>query len=252
MAEIQYFPIFNQAVPGIWQDFVHIRAIATENDGKMVWTSDVRDHAMNEYRKEWHKKDFNFAFGAWDGDEMIAFARGDIEGGIGFIRDLYVLPEYQHMKIGGTLLRMSERALALRVKYCDLVTRQNSKLFYMGHGYSSLTGTEELIKNISHAGKCATVPVFQCMPGLARKCKQIVTNYDVAADANAVNKHQRGMFVYLDSESKMMGFAMTHNNETDVQNNLIAPGIYVTNKLSAAKSCLNSALKNYAKFPGGR
>ncbi len=205
MTNICIYPIFNQRIPGIWDDFVRIRGAASRALSANAW-SDV--YAAHFYQTLKQQKPTGFAFGAWDGDHMIGFIQGDIQRKQAVVHNLFVLPEYQSGGIGARLLAHAESAAAVHTNTVDLVSMPRAEKFYRRHGYTSLCGTNEYVKNIAGGGRCQVVPVFRCLGNVARVCAQISARYNMVFDPSVINRgHQPGV-VYLDVQSKIRGYGV--------------------------------------------
>ncbi|MBD5388954.1 GNAT family N-acetyltransferase [bacterium] len=248
MPDIQIYPIFDQTVPGIWADFADIRIQAIHADSKTKWLDGDNDRLVSEFGAAWHHNRFNFAFGAYDGHRMIGFAQGDLSHQVGYIRGLYVRPEYQRQGVGLTLLRAAERALSMNGKYVDLVTRLNARGFYAQYGYGSLVGTEELIKNVTGVARCHVVPIFYATPGLGRTLARISAAYDVRRDTAAINDAHRPIWVYVDADRKIGGFALGHVADQDT----IPGGVYGADPRTSVAGRLATALAQVQNFNAGR
>ena len=138
MNNINVLPIFNQAAPGIWEDFLRIRAFAMRH----IYNHHV-SHAetvalRNEYELNWRRRGFNFAFGAYDGTDLIGFVNGDCCDRVATIRGLYVLPECMSKHVGSTLLKSAENTGAIAACELDLVSLLKSRGFYEHNGYTPI------------------------------------------------------------------------------------------------------------------
>lgn len=202
--DISIFPIFDQAAPGVWTDFMRIRAAAMDVNYRLPLSRDEIDRYMAEYETDWRKKSFNFAFGAYDDMEMIGFIRGDCVSGTATVNCLYVHPTYQGARIGRRLLAAAERAVAHSTNYVELVSLGRAEKFYQHSGYVSLLNTNKYTKNIRGGGHCAAVPLFRCSPRITRVCTQISTDFD----AGLVGRGRCPAFMYVDADGRPTGFAI--------------------------------------------
>ena len=207
MTDINILPIFNQAAPNIWDDFLRIRASAMQHVYNHNMTQNERDDARAEYAAVWRRRGFNFAFGAYNGSDIVGFVNGDCVNRVATIRGLYVLPECMSNNIGGQLLKYAESAGAMGARLLDLVSLLKSCRFYEKHGYRAvMRGSNQYRKKIQSKIQCKTVPVFHTPPAMTRECVQISSDNHQKLDMERVNVEHLPMFAYLDSMSVTRGF----------------------------------------------
>lgn len=204
MSEIKLHPIFNQSVPGIWDDLLRIRIIAMRENYNIKMSDVDIMRAMNEFQNSWRRLSFNFAFGAYDDNKMIGCVSGDVQKRVGYIRHLYVLPEYQGQHIGSRLLNAAQVAASVMANKTDVVSLPNAEPLYRGHGYTSLVGTNEYVKPIGQP-RCQTVPIFHCTPSIARTCGAMCGNAPMNFLSDKINSTHAPAFVYYDAESRITG-----------------------------------------------
>lgn len=210
MTDVNVYPIFNQRTPGIWDDFSRIRGAAVRDLGPNAWSDDVA--------REFHKTlavelPYSFAFGAWDGGDMVGFVQGTIQKQQATINCLYVLPDYQSARIGGRLLHQAETAATIGAKWVDLVSLPRAENFYRRHGYTSPYKTNKYIKNIHGAGRCQVLPVFRTMGAVSRVCGQISRGYEMEFDSSIINRHHQPGVVYVDDAGQIRGYGLAHDGE---------------------------------------
>ena len=96
--DIQIFPVFDQSAPGVWYDFASIRTESAVVKYPSLATQESIAGYLEDCESSWKKKSFNFAYAAYHDDKMVGFIQGDVVDRVGYIRDLFVLPEYQKMR----------------------------------------------------------------------------------------------------------------------------------------------------------
>lgn len=206
MKSIKIVPIFNQATPGIWDDFLRIRMATMEYN----YNSKLTDAEIVQYRKEyldsWRKRSTNIAFGAYAGHEMIGFVRASCTGGRTELGCLYVLPEYQNLHVGTRLLAMAENTASLYTNNIELVSLGNAESFYKSKQYKSLLGTNRYTKNIQGKGRCACIPIFNCNTKIARACNVVSPDFNIDVFTGAYLP----MWVYVDIDGQILGYATTN------------------------------------------
>lgn len=222
MNNINVLPIFNQAAPGIWEDFLRIRAFAMRH----IYNHHV-SHAetvalRNEYELNWRRRGFNFAFGAYDGTDLIGFVNGDCCDRVATIRGLYVLPECMSKHVGSTLLKSAENTGAIAARELDLVSLLKSRGFYEHNGYTPIMhGSNRYSKKIRNRVQCKTVPVFYSIPSFTRACRQISVFNKTEFNPGMINQEHTPMFAYLDVDSIPQGFAFT--DDATISRAYVAP-----------------------------
>ena len=210
MYDIDIFPIFNQSVPGIWDDFLRIRMLTVRHNYNIILSDTEIVRTMNELRTTWSKKRFNFAFGAYHHGEMIGYIYGDCSRGTAYIRHLYVLPKYQKHHIGHRLLSAAERAVSINNTRTDLVALVEAEPFYKKYGYSSPLNTNKYIKKIRGCGRCQTLPLFCCSAPVLRACAQISDDKGISFNPDVVRRNHAPVFVYSDINSNIAGYCVPH------------------------------------------
>lgn len=214
MSDINILPIFNQADPNIWDDFLYIRNAATRYScGYSMSESDIR-FALNELMSGWKRRGFNFAFGAYDGFDMVGFIQGDCIKGTATVRGLYVLPEYMGQKIGGKLLKMAERVSTFGATYMDLISLPRAQKFYEHYEYQPVfSGSNHYEKPITNKMRVRSmvVPVFKSTNAITKACTEISKGEKSTFDARIVNEEHAPMFVYIDSFAVIQGFVVRHS-----------------------------------------
>ena len=211
MKEINIVPIFNQSAPKIWEDFMHIRTVTRKvNYGLETSQKDFRD-TMDEFKKNWNKPSQNFAFAAYNNNEIIGFISGTYDIKIAKIEHLYVLPQYQGQHIGKMLLNAAESAISIDAHTSDLIAMGNSDKFYEKHGYYSETKTNHYKKSVKNCGHCQIAPVFRCTPTLINKFAKISGKACESYNRKKITQERIPVFIYRDINSKVTGFGICGN-----------------------------------------
>lgn len=180
MSDIRIIPIFDQSVPGIWDDFLHIRAASMEFNYNYELESDELARALSEYKQEFKSKSYNFAFGAYDDAKMVGFIRGYGARNVATIKCLYVLPSHQRQHIGHNLLLSAERSIAPAYKNIELLSLWHAENFYKAHKYTSIYGANTYAKKIE-LPHCADVALFGFPARIARMCAPLSHGLDISA-----------------------------------------------------------------------
>lgn len=205
--DIQIFPVFDQSAPGVWYDFASIRTESAVVKYPSLATQESISGYLEDCESSWKKKSFNFAYAAYHDDKMVGFIQGDVVDRVGYIRDLFVLPEYQKMRIGHNLLTNAETAAAMGARDLDLVSLVYAEPFYKAHGYTTLYGSNRLGKPTSQHGlSYATLPIFKCTPKVIQACEYIAKQNGVKFDKTLVSKLHRPMFIYAGHNQRIDGY----------------------------------------------
>lgn len=217
MSDITIFPIFNQAVPHVWDDFLRIRIAAMRVNYNIEMTADEIARAMCDMQAAWNRYAFNFAFGAYDGANMVGCIHGDCSQRVASIRHLYVLPKYQGQRIGSRLMNAAEGAASVAAKSLDLVSLGHAEEFYRKRGCTAPLNTNVFVKNIVGGGRCQAVPLFWCPTYVSRACDDLSHVSNCSFDVGAVNQEHRPTFVYRDVDSNIVGYGIVgaNSNHTD-------------------------------------
>lgn len=220
MNNINILPIFNQAAPGIWDDFMRIRSAAMEEVYNYTLGEKDFDVGLEEFYFHWNNTPCVFAFGAYDGDKMVGCINGHAKNRIAEVSHLYVMPEYHNKRIGRRLLTAAESAMSINAQFIKLDALTKAYKFYQHMGYTSPANTSEFIKPIKDAGKCSATPVFFCNKKLAEKCTDIITqnNSDFKFSQNHINKTHKPLFVYRDINQEIKAFSIADENLTTFAN----------------------------------
>lgn len=199
--EIKILPIFDQAAPGVWDDFVRIRIdtrVGVYNDTYLVRHI---QSAYDEHKVSWRKFPMNVAFGAYDGAEMIGFIQGECCGPHAKICNLYVLPAYRGARIGRRLLTMAESAASIQARDMHLISLGGACTFYENMQYTSPINSNVYSKKINGGGYCQVLPVFKSNAAVLRACDEICAN----AISDKVRDRTVPMFVYVNAANRING-----------------------------------------------
>ncbi len=226
MKDINIIPIFNQAAPDIWDSFINIRACAMREVYNYKFTADDYVVAMDDFWDVWHKQCPHFAFGAYDGTEMVGFVQGYCIDKTAKLDNLYVMPKYMRHGIGGKLLLNAERSIAPYADYIELVSLLHAQKFYRQNQYLPVF-SNGYYKNITaDAMRTAVVPVFHPNAKIIRECKRIakMNCSDFVFERSTKNAHMP-MFVYVDTDAVIRGFVVgdDNNNKINITRQFITP-----------------------------
>ena len=97
--EVSILPVFNQAATNVWRDFFNIRKACMSAIYNYNLQKSDCENEIKEYKYNWEKKNFNFAFAAYIHNRMVGFIQGDSSMNTAYIRNLYVRPEYTLKKL---------------------------------------------------------------------------------------------------------------------------------------------------------
>ena len=208
MKRIKIFPIFNQAAPRVWDDFLRIRTITRQHNYNINSSpTDIND-ALTEFKENWSRPSQNFALAAYDNNEIIGFVSGTYNAKIARIQHLYVLPQYQGMHIGRQLLDAAESAISVNTTQVDLISMGTSDKFYEKHGYKSYTQTNHYNKTVKNAGHCTVTPVFRCTPTLIKQFAKLSNTTPNEFDTQKIAQTRTPLFIYRDTNSKITAFGV--------------------------------------------
>lgn len=226
MGKIDIVPIFNQAAPNVWDNFMNIRMAAMHHVYSYKMSSSEHEDALKQMMLGWKKRSFNFAFGAFDNGDMVGFINGDCVDNVATIRGLYVLPECMSQKVGGRLLKIAEKIGSFGARSLDLVSCQKSKTFYEHYDYTPITeGSNRYMKKITSSNKphCATLPVFYITQKLDKTIKKISSANKSSFDAEHVNNLHAPMYMYIDADCAVQGVLLGNDKNYEVLQLEVAP-----------------------------
>ena len=207
MTEFYTIPIFNQSVPGIWDDFLRIRIDTMRHNYNLELSPSEIQRFMQEYAANWARYGGSYAYGAYDASgQMLGSINGMVYNGVGQVEQLHVSPAHQGQHIGRVLLNNAENAVAMmKGRRLELISLSRAETFYQSNGYQnrSLCGYFKKIKS----PRCGTIPVFWCRPDLAASCKLS------AETVHQVNKEHWPMFAYCDHECNILGHSIIDPQE---------------------------------------
>lgn len=213
MSEIKIFPIFDQAAPKIWDDFISIRAAALEYNYKFPVPKSENAQVRQDLKRHWRTCGFNFAFAAYDADNMVGFTRGNCWYRATTVHSLYIRPEYQGTGIGRKLLTQVERISGFETLTIDLISLAYAVNFYRKMGYrpvyrNGLDASNEMFKRAPNLPTCTVLPVFHASPIIRAECDKIATANNVTFDPKLIDRaHARGL-VYINDKSEITGYGI--------------------------------------------
>lgn len=212
MTNIQIFPIFNQAAPMVWDDFMRIRTITRKQNYNIETTQKDFDETMAEFKENWTKPVQNFAFAAYDDNKMIGFISGTYEIKLAKIMHLYVLPQYQGKHIGAQLLKSAESAISVDRNNVELVSMTKAETFYKKYGYISYNKTNRYNKSVKDCGHCAVAPVFRCTAKIVKKMAEISGQPVETFNKKTIIPGRTPVFIYRNEKSEITAFGICSNN----------------------------------------
>jgi ribosomal protein S18 acetylase RimI-like enzyme len=236
MTNIQIFPIFNQAAPMVWDDFLRIRTLTRQQVYHIETSPQDYKDTMAEFQEYWQKPSNNFAFGAYDNNNMIGFISGTFETRYATIQHLYVLPQYQGKHIGAQLLKSAESAISVDRNNVELISMTKAENFYKKYGYISYNKTNRYNKSVKDCGHCAVAPVFRCTATIIKQMAKLSGQPLESFDKKSIIKNHTPVFIYRDVKSNITGFGIC---------NAPTPQIHATNDW--ARSRIEKAITEYQK-----
>ena len=210
MQDIKIIPIFDQSAPSVWEDFARICSSTMLTNYNSRMTADEIQDSIDRDRKKWGRGT-HFAFGAFADNEMVGFIQGTARGRCATIQSLYVLHDFQKMKVGRGLLQSAERATALFANRVELISLAKAEPFYRAHGYRTQYGTNAYEKNKMESPRCVCAPVFRCNRAMELKIQKLDSRFS----ADMVNKQHLPVFAYFNVDSKVIGFSVGQNMVVD-------------------------------------
>lgn len=217
MSEIILKPIFNQSES--WIDFINVGAASRLGTYNMVTTDDKYVYRMDEYKKNWKRRSFNFAFGAYDSSKMVGFVQGYCLDRVGHIAELYMLPDYQGLKIGSRLLTMAENVAVYGANRMELTAlgTQRALSYYPKRGYTIFVMPNGFEKKLVTRPHCQTVPVFRVTRPIAGACAKIASVYGDTFDAKQINSSHAPMFIYSNINGDITGFGVSDSDNGNIK-----------------------------------
>ncbi len=205
--EVSILPVFNQAATNVWRDFFNIRKACMSAIYNYNLQKSDCENEIKEYKYNWEKKNFNFAFAAYIHNRMVGFIQGDSSMNTAYIRNLYVRPEYTLKRIGYKLLQRSEQACALFASDMELISLVRAQPFYEKYGFRPLlAGQNYYAKAIQWRPSCVILPVFYISEKIESACNKLAKSYGETFNKENVESLHIPMFVYLDENSDISGF----------------------------------------------
>lgn len=137
--DIRYRPLFDQAEPGVWEDFAEIEMAARADHGLVFDDSDVAN-IFYHYHKEWESPN-NIAFGAFLDGKMVGFVKGFMIEPFEYkLASLFVRPEMQRQGIGRNLITRFENSAAFDGEFVQGLCYEWAETFYKKQGYITIHG----------------------------------------------------------------------------------------------------------------
>lgn len=234
MKQIKIFPIFNQDTKGVWDKFIKIHSAALAGNGINFSEKNIAD-CKYVLEDNWQTKLGNFAFAAYFGRSMVGQINGYlIEDGV-FVENLYVLPKYQNIGVGGKLLKAAEKSASVSKK-C-LFSSFEAGEFYEKQKYFLTNEACFYERNIQNEGSCDTVPLFYCPANIAKACNKI-SGKEYKLQSKTVNELHKPVFVYRDINNVISGYGVIDVTKGQVQQNIFG-------KTDWVKWCLKNTMDKY-------
>ena len=235
---IEIFPIFNQVAPNVWDDMLRVRVAAMRHNYRVDLQQSDLKNARTELINSWSSWAHNFAFGAYDGGQLVGCLNGDCRAGVATIQHLYVLPEYQGYKLGSRLLSAAEVAMSIHARRTELVALGFAYKFYERNGYSAPMGDNKYVKSLRRTGFACAVPLFHCSPAIRRMGEGFACQNEFnVAD---VNKQHCPAWAFRDADARILGVGLispSDNQQTIVMSNVP--------EATLARRILGSAMNRY-------
>ena len=217
MNDIKIFPIFNQNVPEIQDDFKRVRTITM----KYNYNASLIEDSDPTYQPKSTNR--TFAFGAYDNNTMVGYVNGNFIESISEIERLFVLPEYQKQNIGTRLLRSAESAMSLYTRQMSLGAIWNAVDFYKKHGYTQYTCENVLKKTIAYSGRSCLSPVFLPNATIFNQIAKLSDTDIKKFDSRLLAKSHTPVFVYRDANCKIQGYYIHGDTPDFFINKLYSP-----------------------------
>ena len=190
-------PIFDQkADDAIWHDFTHIGM--TCEKVKYDYRLDDKDaeRVLACHKDEWGRYKTKYAFGAYHDGKMIGFIKGFLLDKYDmYIRNLYVLPQYNGMGIGKVLLKSAEGSAYPFALNMNIISLPGAVTFYLQNGYRNYDN-RSLDKSLNKP-VTGVVPVFKWQHFVHTKL-----NFGVDKQLLKMNEKQP-KFIYVGPNSEI-------------------------------------------------
>ena len=208
--DIKIIPIFNQiSDPTIWADFARIETSCRTKICGYQHDTEYESSIFGIHKKEWQHYNYNFAFGAFHDGKMVGFSNGFLSGKTDvFLRNLYVLPEYNGMGIGKRLLRCGEQTAYLFADVLDVRSLSGAVSFYEQNGFVNYDG-RSLSKELKKS-TIGVIPVFEWKKFLHAKIK-----FGVDKELLRQNKYQP-KFIYVNPDSEIEAVGLQTQDKENV------------------------------------
>lgn len=208
--DVKIIPIFNQAAPGIWDDFLRIRAAAMQHNYNVKLTDAELARYMQEYQNQFTQHQCNVAYGAFENDNMVGFTQGYVVGKFAQLESLYVQPECQGQRVGHRLLKAAESSFAPICTRVGGVALGYTDQYYKAHGYDTPLKTNLCEKKLKKPA-CQRIALFSFNPTLARLCKPVAPNGE---DISALAGEHFPIWTEFDEKNQARGILIA-NPETN-------------------------------------
>ena len=246
MKDVLIAPIFDQAKAPVWEDFLHIRNAATFHVTGSSMNKKDYEIALEDFVSGWLSRRLNFAFGAYDEGDMVAFIQGMCIDKVISIQSLYVLPEYMKRRLGCKLLQAAEKVHAFGVADSfDLISLVNAQKFYEKYDYKPISaGSNHYVKNVRlpMQVRSAVVPVFKPVGVVVKACKEIAKLNGEDFDSGFIKKFHAPLFVYVDCAGNIQGFATASQDLSGTKAKIY---LHPNHSYSCVKNSLTRAVDDF-------
>ncbi len=244
--EIQLFPIFNHTAPDVWDDFCNVKLQAWRGTYGIQTSDQDRKNTMTEFRK-WVARDAHtFAFGAYAGTQLVGYIRGTQRTTKIVCHDLYVLPEFQRMRIGRRLMGAVEQTYKLNTNRIQLLAMGYSGTFYQKLGFGAPAHDDNYVKILKKTSVYGTIPVFKATEGLMKDCATFNTVHNLELNKQQINDNRAPMFVYYDEGHHVDGWATMSHDGSQTQIHAANPWAQkqLTKAINHQKELMNIRARN--------
>lgn len=208
MKQVYITPIFNQACPDVWDDFIAIQSAAMEyNYNTLMSNSDWQDKLKN-YKSKLSKYPHSFAYGAYYGNKMVGYIKGYCRRNCAHIDELFVLPKFQKLNIGTRLLSKADSARFFGVSSMELIALPSAIPFYKRCGWAvSFGDINKMIKRPA-IGVCRFVPLFNANKATVEKCNKIAQQHGAVFNPDAINVLHLPAYAFFNFNQDLCAYAI--------------------------------------------
>ncbi len=215
--EITLFPIFNHKSQEVWDAFCDVKMRSWNGTYGIQTTDQDRNNTMAEFR-QWTARDgHTFAFGAYAETQLVGYIRGTYRLNSIKCHDLYVLPEFQHMRIGRRLMTTVEQTYRLSAHHINLLAMGYSGPFYQKLGFGSPAHDDNYVKILKKTSIYGVIPVFKLTQNTIKDCSIFNAQAGTKLSKDAINPNHSPIFIYYDEGRRVDGYAIMSPDGQDAQ-----------------------------------